>query len=239
MPPASRIRPDVVGALRRPAPSPDDRERPLRRGQQLAHAREGLRRGPRCRAHHGRRVGRVGRLHQHVLGQREHDRPGAPAEGRLEGPGNELGNALGPVDLEHPLRQTAEHLLVVDLLEGLAAAMLARHLPDQQHERRRVLHRRVHTGRGMRRARPARDHADARTARQLAVGIRGVGGRSLVAAGDDAQPITVRIEAVEQREVALARHAEGQLDPLQHELVGEQVPAAPRHSSTGSSRKTV
>ena len=74
---------------------------------------------------------------------------------------------------------------------------------------------------------------------QLAVGIGGVGGRSLVAAGDDAQPVTVRIEAVEQREVALARHAERQLDALQHELVGEQVPAAPRHSSTGSSRKTV
>ena len=109
--------------------------------------------GPRCRAHHGRRVGRVGRLHQHVLGQREHDRPGPPAEGRLEGTGNELGNALRPVDLEHPLGQAAEHLLVVDLLEALAAAMLARHLPDQQHEWRRVLHRRVHTGGGMRRAR--------------------------------------------------------------------------------------
>ena len=85
---------------------------------------------------------------------------------------------------------------------------------------------------------PARDHADAGTAGQLAVGIGGVGRRRLVAAGDHAQAVAVRIEAVEERQVALARHAERELDVVQRELVGEQLPAAP-HSVTGSSRKTV
>ncbi len=65
---------------------------------------------------------------------------------------------------------------------------------------------------------------------QLAVGVRGVGRRRLVAAGDHAQAVAVRVEAVEQRQVALARHAERELDVVQRELVGEQLPAAPRHS---------
>ena len=46
------------------------------------------------------------------------------------------------------------------------------------------------------------------------------------------------VEPVEQREIALARDAERQLDVVQRELVGEQLPAAP-HRLTGSSRKTV
>ena len=48
----------------------------------------------------------------------------------------------------------------------------------------------------------------------------------------------MRVEAVQQREVALARDAERELDVVQRELIGEQLPAA-SHSSTGSSRKTV
>jgi hypothetical protein len=38
--------------------------------------------------------------------------------------------------------------------------------------------------------------------------------------------LAVRIQAVEQGEVALARDAERELDPVQGELVGEQLPAA-------------
>ena len=180
-----------------------------------------------CRARHGRRVGRVGHLRQHVLGQRQHDRaragpPTAVANARATSSGMRSGRSISNTHLA----MRAEHLLVVDLLERLAPAMPARHLADQQHERRGVLHRGVHAGRGVRRARAARDHADAGPAGQLAVGIGGVGGRRLVAAGDHAQPVAVRVEAVEQREVALARHAERELDAVQRELVGEQLPAA-------------
>ena len=186
--------------------------------------------GPRHARGAGTRVGRVGHLREHVLGQREHDRAGTARDRRREGARDELGNPLGGVDLEHPLGHAPEHLLVVDLLECLAPAMLARHLTDQQHERRRVLHRRVHAGGGVRRAGTARDHAHAGPAGQLAVGVGGVGGRGLVTAGDHAQAVAMRVEAVEQGEVALAGHAERELDVVQRELVGEQLPAAPERS---------
>ena len=178
-------------------------------------------------ARHGHGVGDVGHGRQDVLGQCEHDRAGPTRDGRRECARDELGDALRPVDLAHPLGHAAEHLLVVDLLEGLAAAVAARHLTDQQHERRGVLHRRVHARRGVRRAGPAGDHAHARAAGQLAVGVGGVGGSRLVPARDHAQPLAVAVEAVEQGQVALAGHAERELDVVQRELVGEQLPAAP------------
>ena len=119
---------------------------------------------------------------------------------------------------------------------------LARHLTDEQHERRGVLHRRVHAGRGVRRPRAARHHAHAGAAGQLAVGVRGVRGRRFVATRDDAQPVAMGVEPVEERQIALARHAERKLHVVQGELVGKQLPAAPgsrTHSWTGSSRNTV
>ena len=128
------------------------------------------------------------------------------------------------IDLEDPLGDAPEHLLVVDLLERLAPAVLARHLADQQHERRGVLHRRVHAGRGVRRARAARHHAHAGAAGQLAVGVRGVRGRGLVAARDHAQPVAVRVEPVQERQIALARHAERKLHVVQRRA-GRQAAA--------------
>ena len=67
---------------------------------------------------------------------------------------------------------------------------------------------------------------DAGPARQLAVGIRGVGRGRLVPAGDHAQRLAMTVEAVEQRQVALAGDAERELHVVQRELIGEQLPAA-------------
>ncbi len=80
-------------------------------------------------------------------------------------------------------------------------------------------------GRGVRRARPARDHADAGAAGQLAVGVGRVGGGALVAAVDDPEAVAMLVEAVEQREVGLARHAERELGSVGDEPVRQQLPS--------------
>jgi len=66
----------------------------------------------------------------------------------------------------------------------------------------------------------------------------------LVPAGP--QAITVVVEPVKQRQVALAGHAERELATMQRELVGKQLSAGPRHvqcaprrSSRGSSTNTL
>ena len=96
--------------------------------------------------------------------------PAAPAPPGRAGPasrcgrrGHVLGQAVGVVDLADPLgeaeRSGAEHLPVVDLLERLAVALVARDLADEQDQRRRVLERGVQADRGVARARPAGDEA--------------------------------------------------------------------------------
>ena len=194
-----------------PRPAADEHERPLRAPRAAPRARPAPRAGRRAQRAVARRVGDVGARRQHVLGQREHDRAGAPARRHRVGAREHLGDARGVVELERPLRHRAEDGLVVELLEGLAPALRARDLADEQDQRRRVLARGVHAGRGMGRARSAGDHAEPGTAGQLAVGVGRVGGGALVAAVDDAEAVAVLVEAVEQREVGLARDAERQL----------------------------
>ena len=132
--------------------------------------------------------------------------PGTAGGGDVEGARDELGDPVGVVDLLDPLRHRAEHLAVVDLLERLAPQHRPRHLADQEDQRRRVLERGVDAAGGVRRARAARDHADAGPAGELPVGVGHVRGADLVAAGDEADR---RVEErVEHGEVALARDAE-------------------------------
>jgi hypothetical protein len=148
-----------------------------------------------------------------------------------------LRQPVGPVGLEHPLREAAEHPLVIDLLEGLASAQAARHLADEQDHRRRVLRGRVDADRGVRRPGPPRDEADARTPRQLPVGLGHVRRARLVPADDE---LDTRVaQGVEDGQVALPGDAEGDVDPVQLELVDEDAPAAADHSSSGASRKIV
>ena len=69
---------DVAARLRRPAALADDDQRTLGGGEQLAHATELLRARRDARRLDRRRIGDVGLLREHVLGQREHDRAGPP-----------------------------------------------------------------------------------------------------------------------------------------------------------------
>ena len=79
---------------------------------------------------------RRGHARQHVLGQRQHHRPRPALHRGVEGARHVLGQAVGVVHLADPLgeaeRAGAEHLPVVDLLEGLAVALVARHLADEE-----------------------------------------------------------------------------------------------------------
>ena len=97
---------------------------------------------------------------------------------------------------------------VVDFLERLAVALVARHLADEQDHRRRVLECRVHADRGVGRARAARHEAHARPAGELALRLGHVARAALVTAGDEADPVAMLVEAVEHGQEALARHAE-------------------------------
>ena len=86
-----------------------------------------------------RRVGDRDALGQHVLRQRDHHRPG-PAVGRgVEGARHDFRNARRIVDLGRPFRHRAEHGAVVEFLERLALAHVARDLADEQDHRRRIL----------------------------------------------------------------------------------------------------
>ena len=174
-----------------------------------------------------RRVGGVAHRGEHVLGKGEDDRPGPARAGGRVGARDQLGDAVGVVDLGDPLRERPEHPPVVDLLKRLTFFLNGRHLPDEQDHRCRVLERRMHADRRMRRAWPARDHANARTAGQLAVRLGHVGRARLVAAGH--KPDRRVVEAVEQPDVALARNAVRDLRAVNRQLVGEQLAAGAAH----------
>ena len=126
-------------------------------------ARQGLGRRRGQRRLDPRQHRRRGHDAQHVLGQGQHHRAGPALHRGVEGAGDVLGQAVGVVHLGDPLgeaeRAGAEHLPVVDFLEGLAVALLARHLADEDDERRRVLEGGVDADRGVARARAAGDEA--------------------------------------------------------------------------------
>ena len=96
-------------------------------------------------------------------------------------------------------------------------------LADEQDQRRRILHRDVDAGRGVGRARAARDEADAGPAGELAVGLRHHRRAALLAADRDGDRGVV--QRVEHGEIALARHAEDVLDAVRRELVDEDLAA--------------
>ena len=171
-------------------------------------------------------------LREHVLRQREHDRPRSPGRCGRERPVEVLRHALGALDLRHPLRDPAEHGGVVDLLERLPAGHVPADLADEQDQRRRVLERGVHADRGVRRARAAGDDRDPRAAGELPVRVGHVRRARLVAADHVAQLGVA--QRVEHGQVALAGDAEQQVGAVDAELVDEDLPAAAAHS--GSSR---
>ncbi len=160
---------------------------------------------------------------QHVLGQGQHHRAGTAGGGDAEGLGHVFGHPLGGIDLRHPFGQRPKHGAIVDLLEGLAIHHVPAHLADEQDHGRAVLLGDVHADGGMAGAGPTGDHADAGLAGQLAIGLRHVGGAGLVAGIIEGQPVGNVMERVEHLEIALARHAEGRIGPVDQKLVHQNL----------------
>jgi len=127
-----------AGGLR-PAAAAKERDRPLRLVQQRLQPPYVGRAGRGLDRVEGGRVGSDDTLDQHVLRQGNHHRAWPPAGRHMERARDELGNARRVVDLGHPFGDRAEDGTVVELLERLALAILARYLADEQDQRRGIL----------------------------------------------------------------------------------------------------
>ena len=165
---------------------------------------------------------RIDLLTDHVLRQADDDGPGPARAGGEHGLGHDLGGALRVVQDHHALRTGAEPGVRVELLEGLAVAVLERDQADEQDERRRVLPRGVQADVGVRGARAARHHGDAGDHVHLAVGLGHVRGAALVAAHHvlDARVV----QAVQDVQVGLARHGVDALHAVGLEGLDDDVP---------------
>ena len=216
---------EIVARARRPAAAAGDDQRATGVGQQRPQGRKRVGGDPRSHRGVRPRVGDHDLLGQHVLGQ-GHGHRSRPSGARpVERLAHELGDAGRIVDLRDPLAQRLEEPPVLDLLERLAIGVPALDLADEQHHRRRVLGGVVEPDRRVAGAGAAGDHDDARPPRQLAVGLRHVGGAALVPAGDGRDGVARVVEGVERREEALARHAEDGVDAMDAKRV-DQDPAA-------------
>ena len=194
-----------LGRLR-PAAAADQQKGPLRLAQKALQSLQVGRIGTGRTGGESRKVGDARPFDQHVLGQCQRDRAG-PARGRhREGPADELGDPGRIVDLRRPLCQRPEKMRVVDLLEALAAAQTARHLPDEEDHRRRVLKGDVQSRTGVCGAGPSGDEGDAGLAGQLAFGL-GHHRRAALVPGDHELQVAAVDQGVEHRQVTLPRHA--------------------------------
>src|SRR5262249_26252073 len=119
----------------------------------------------------------------------------------------------------------SEYRAVIELLEGLALAHLARNLADEQNERGGILTRDMHSPRRIGGAGPARDEADARPPGGLAAGFRHDGGPALLPANGDGDIAVV--EGIERRDIALAGHAKHVAHPMNDELVDQNFAGGP------------
>ena len=134
-----------LGGLHSPATTPGDHDRSLRLQEQFAQPAQCSRVAPgvhrrQARQRLGIQASHRVRLHglgQHVFGQNQHHWPGAAIHGGGKGPRHVFGDALRIVDALHPfghsLGARAKKTGIVDFLERLTVARVARHITDKQH----------------------------------------------------------------------------------------------------------
>ena len=140
--------------------------------------------------------------------------------------------------LTHPLghaeRAGAEHLAVVQFLEGLAVALVAGHLADEQHQRRRVLEGGVDPDRRVAGAGSAGDEGHSGLAGELRVGIGHEGRAGLVAVDDQLDHLARVVQRVQDSEVAFPGHAERVVHALDQQLIDETSGAGAGRGHGGS-----
>ena len=133
----------------------------------------------------GTRVPCRDRERQDVLREGDERGPRAPLQDGTHGSLEGLRGRGRIVDLPGPLGQAADPADEVGLLEGLPSAVAALDLADEREHGRGVGGGRVDADGEVGGADDARAEADGGAAGQLAVGLGGEGGGSLVARGDD------------------------------------------------------
>ena len=158
---------------------------------------------------HGSRLAR--RPAEHVVGDRQHDRPRAAARGDREGDAQAVVERGGARHARDPLRDAREHRDLIECLGGVAAGAavlpVARDVrDDRKHRDRRAVGLRdprheiggSGSDRGIAHSDPAGDPA---------VGVGGTGRAALVAHQDVLDPRRLEDAAVERQRLP-ARHAE-------------------------------
>ena len=145
------------------------------------------------------RIRRSGEVALHVLGQGQHNRARTIGQRNLKGLRHHRGNVVGALNLLCPFGKWRKHRLEIDLLKGLTPEVTAFHLPQQQNHRRRILKRRVHPNRCLRRAWPARRQTDPGTTRQLAPRLGHMRRRRLVARGHKMDRVAMLPEPIKNR----------------------------------------
>ena len=144
---------------------------------------------------------------QHVLRKSQDHRTRAAGRRHLEGLVDQLGDALGQIDLCHPFGERREHLAEIDLLKGLAVELMAGDLADENDHRRRILEGGVDADRGVAGAGTPGHEQYAGLAGQLAISLGHKGRTAFLAAGDEANFGRVE-QRVEHFEIAFAGDAE-------------------------------
>ena len=211
-----------------PARPAEDAQRPRRPREVIEKRLHLMPGGCRADAPRGWQIGDGCALGEHVLGNREHDGPGPSRLREVEGMAQVLGQARCAVDLGHPFCHRREHVAKLDLLKGLALALVARDLSDQHDHGARILKRGVDPDARVAGAGPARDDTDPGAAGQLGVGISHERGPPLLTAGNEAQPVRSGVDGIEQPEKAFARNAEKRVCPVRDQGIGDDLCTAAR-----------
>lgn len=199
---ANRVR--SVGVLRAGA---GQDQRALCAGQQVEHRANVVVGWTRGRRSGQLDLGLAGdHLVEQVLGERQEHRTRPATERLAYGLGKDVHQLLDGARLDGPLRELAERTGLIDLLEGLPAAIPALDLADEDEQRGRVLFRGMDADGHVRGADGASSQAYRGPAGQLAVGLGHERRSAFVACGDDPDPCT--LEGVENAEEALARNGE-------------------------------
>ena len=123
-------------------------------------------------------------------------------------------NAIGAIDLRHPLGHLAEHAAIVDFLKRFALDEIAGHLADEQNHRRGILISGVYADAGVGRAGAARDETNARSSGQLAVRFRHERCAAFLAADDQFELFAHVVHRVKHRKITFARHAKRHVDTV-------------------------
>jgi hypothetical protein len=140
----------------------------------------------------------------------------------MAGPQQGLGHARRVADLGGPFGHATEHAAVVDLLEGVAAQVVAWYLTHDEQEGHAVLLGGVHRDGRIGGAGAAAHQRDAGRSRQPRIG-EGHEARAGLVAADHRVDVVAVMQGVEQAQEALPGNAEHARDSVADQGVDDQV----------------